>query len=167
VQAGPSGIKGIETIEDLAWVKSVVVEAVRPRGTSVLNADDANDPADAPPRRAGASRSSRSRRRRPESDRARPRRGRRPRRGARAGAGGGDIVIHDEGETVHLMRVAEIPATLDGLAEFNAANCAGGHRGLPSPWRAAPGDPHRALRPSRLLRAEPWRLNVFDGHGFR
>src|SRR6202000_642763 len=34
------GIKGIETVEDLASVKSVVVAAVARRGVSVLNADD-------------------------------------------------------------------------------------------------------------------------------
>src|ERR671933_2185957 len=34
------GLKGIETIDDLAWVKSLIVETVRPGGTSVLNADD-------------------------------------------------------------------------------------------------------------------------------
>lgn len=35
------GIKGIDTVQDLASVKSVVVEAVKRRGVSVLNADDA------------------------------------------------------------------------------------------------------------------------------
>mgnify|MGYP000902035562 CR=1 FL=1 len=34
------GIDGIETLEDLAFVKSLVVEAVKPDGHSVINADD-------------------------------------------------------------------------------------------------------------------------------
>lgn len=34
------GLDGIETIEDLAFVKALVVEAVKPDGYSVLNADD-------------------------------------------------------------------------------------------------------------------------------
>ncbi len=34
------GIDGIETLEDLAWVKSLVVETVQRKGVSVLNADD-------------------------------------------------------------------------------------------------------------------------------
>jgi cyanophycin synthetase len=40
VQPDHLGLKGIETVEDLAWVKSVVVEAVHRNGTSILNADD-------------------------------------------------------------------------------------------------------------------------------
>ncbi|WP_420853386.1 cyanophycin synthetase [Sphingomonas panacisoli] len=35
------GLKGIDTVDDLANVKSVVIEAVKRRGVSVLNADDA------------------------------------------------------------------------------------------------------------------------------
>lgn len=34
------GLKGIDTIEDLAAVKSVVVESVRRGGWSILNADE-------------------------------------------------------------------------------------------------------------------------------
>src|SRR5690606_29330773 len=34
------GQRGINTLEDIAWVKSVVVESVRKDGASVLNADD-------------------------------------------------------------------------------------------------------------------------------
>src|SRR5690606_15376817 len=37
---GSSGTQRVETVEDLADVKSVVVEAVRSGGCSVLNADD-------------------------------------------------------------------------------------------------------------------------------
>nr|WP_244627317.1 cyanophycin synthetase [Microvirga tunisiensis] len=40
IQPDHLGLKGIDTIEDLAWVKSVVVEAVHRNGTSILNADD-------------------------------------------------------------------------------------------------------------------------------
>jgi cyanophycin synthetase len=40
VTADHLGLKGIETVEDLANVKSVVVEAVRRDGFSILNADD-------------------------------------------------------------------------------------------------------------------------------
>ena len=34
------GLRGIETVEDLARVKRVVIDAVNRRGTAVLNADD-------------------------------------------------------------------------------------------------------------------------------
>ncbi|UBV44940.1 cyanophycin synthetase (plasmid) [Deinococcus taeanensis] len=40
VQPDHLGLKGIETLEDLAWVKSLIVEVVAENGTSVLNADD-------------------------------------------------------------------------------------------------------------------------------
>ena len=40
VSADHLGLKGVETIEDLAAVKSVVVESVANRGCSVLNGDD-------------------------------------------------------------------------------------------------------------------------------
>ena len=52
VTADHLGLKGIETVEDLASVKSVVVEAVRRGGHSVLNADDPLTVRMAPPRRA-------------------------------------------------------------------------------------------------------------------
>lgn len=40
VQEDHLGLKGIETLEDLAWVKSLVIETVAPSGYSILNADD-------------------------------------------------------------------------------------------------------------------------------
>jgi cyanophycin synthetase len=40
VQADHLGIGGLETVEDLAYVKSLIVELVRDNGFSVLNADD-------------------------------------------------------------------------------------------------------------------------------
>lgn len=40
VQEDHLGLKGIHTVEDLAWVKSLVVEVVSKHGHSILNADD-------------------------------------------------------------------------------------------------------------------------------
>ncbi len=40
VQADHLGLRGVETLEDLARIKSLVVEIVARNGTSVLNADD-------------------------------------------------------------------------------------------------------------------------------
>src|SRR5262249_12957723 len=40
VSADHLGLSGIETVEDLAFVKRLIVEVVRDTGTSVLNADD-------------------------------------------------------------------------------------------------------------------------------
>ena len=167
VQPDHLGLKGIETIEDLAWVKSVVVEAVRRDGTSVLNADDPNTVR--MQRRAGGRIAFFSLRGgddmpdflrkhiedgglavvREPSDR------------------GGDIVIHDDGDSLHLMRVAEIPATLDGMAEFNAANALAAIAVC-----HAHGVPHQVIRTGLStftvsFEQSPGRLNVFDGHGFR
>jgi cyanophycin synthetase len=40
ISADHLGLRGVETVEDLARVKQVVIEAVHRRGTAVLNADD-------------------------------------------------------------------------------------------------------------------------------
>src|SRR5262249_57279612 len=42
------GLRGVETVEDLARVKRVVVEAVAPTGAAILNADDSRVRAMAP-----------------------------------------------------------------------------------------------------------------------
>jgi cyanophycin synthetase len=168
IQPDHLGLKGIDTIEDLAWVKSVVVEAVHRNGTSILNADDPM--AVSLRRRAG---------------------GRLGYFSLRGGADmpdflrdhiedggfavvrepgvidGGEIVIHDDGDSIHLMRAAEIPATLDGLAEFNVQNALGAVA-----MAYAQGVPVNVIRMAlstftTSFEQSPGRLNVFDGHGFR
>ena len=42
ISADHLGLRGVNTLQDLADVKSVVVEAVPPGGHAVLNADDPN-----------------------------------------------------------------------------------------------------------------------------
>jgi len=168
IQPDHLGLKGIETIEDLAWVKSVVVEAVHRNGTSILNADD--------PMCVGMRR------------RAGGRIGYFSLRGGAdmtdflreyiedgglavvrepSAVDGGEIVIHDEGDAIHLMRAAEIPATLDGLAEFNVQNALGAVA-----MAYAQGIPLNIIRMAlstytTSFEHSPGRLNVFDGHGFR
>ena len=161
------GVKGVETVQDLAWVKSVVVENVSDRGTSVLNADDVL------------------------TARMRRRAGGRPAffslRGGEAmppflrshietgglavvreaDAAGGEIVVHQDGRRRPLMRAGEIPATLGGLAEFNVQNA------LAAIAMALGAG--STLQTVRLALAtfgtsyeqNPGRLNIFDGHGFR
>ncbi|HST94416.1 MAG TPA: cyanophycin synthetase, partial [Microvirga sp.] len=80
---------------------------------------------------------------------------------------GGEIVIHDDGDSVHLMRAADIPATLDGLAEFNVQNALGAVA-----MAHAQGVPATVIRMAlstytTSFEHSPGRLNVFDGHGFR
>jgi cyanophycin synthetase len=167
VQPDHLGLKGIDTIEDLAWVKSVVVEAVHRKGTSVLNADD---PITAAMRgRAGgriAFFSLRGGADMPDFLREHIADGglavvREP------SAAGGEIVIHDDGDVLHLMRAAEIPATLDGLAEFNVQNALGAVA-MAYAQGVLPKTIRMALSTfSTSFEQCPGRLNVFDGHGFR
>jgi cyanophycin synthetase len=168
VQPDHLGLKGIETVEDLAWVKSVVVEAVHRKGTSILNADD---PITARMHRRAGGRiayfSLRGGADMPGFLREHIEDGglavvREPGRVA-----GGEIVIHDDGDALHLMRAAEIPATLDGLADFNVQNALGAIA-MAYAQGVAPAIIRSALSTySTSFEQNPGRLNVFDGHGFR
>lgn len=161
------GLGGIETIEDLAEVKAVVVEAVQNRGWSILNADNSHT--------AGMAKVAggkicyftlRDQEVWPDFLT------RHVAQGGRAinrqkMADGWDIVIHEDHEAIYFMKVHEIPATFSGHAEFNVANAlaaiAMAHcHGLPlksvraSMRRFATGYDH-----------SPGRLNVHDAHGVR
>jgi cyanophycin synthetase len=167
VTADHLGLKGVDTLEDLAAVKSVVTEAVGRRGVSVLNGDDPLTLRMA--RHAGgrvcyftlqggeAMSASLGRHladgglvvaREPSSR-------------------GGELVIHDGGRRLSVLHADEIPATLQGLAEFNVANALaaiaiGYAQAVPLETIAA------ALRDFNSSHADnPGRFNVHDGHGFR
>jgi cyanophycin synthetase len=118
VSADHLGTGDIRSLEDLARVKSVVVESVKRSGASVLNADD-----------------------RLTARMARHARGRivwfsgNPGAAARApiaghiAAGGmavtaenGAVILHDGSNLSAVTRIVDIPATLDGTAEFNLLN---------------------------------------------
>jgi cyanophycin synthetase len=168
IQPDHLGLKGVDTIEDLAWVKSVVVEAVHRNGTSILNADD---PMVVSMRRRAGGRigyfSLRGGADMPDFLQEHIEDGgfavvREPGR-----SDGGEIVIHDDGDSIHLMRAAEIPATLDGLAKFNVQNALGAVA-----MAYAQGVPVNVIRMAlstytTSFEHSPGRLNVFDGHGFR
>lgn len=162
------GLKGVDTVEDLAWVKSVVVEAVHRKGTSILNADD---PMTVDMRRraggrigyfslhGGADMADFLREHIKDGGFAVVREPGRTE--------GGEIVIHDDRDSIYLMRAAEIPATLDGLAEFNVQNALGAVA-----MAYAQGVPVDVIRVAlstytASFEHNPGRLNVFDGHGFR
>jgi cyanophycin synthetase len=122
IESDHLGLKGIDTLDDLANVKSVVVEAVSRDGVSVLNADDPRTAALA--EHAGgrlAYFSVQGPQHRPAPLAAHLERG-----GlavvAEPGPSGGHIFVCEHGEREPLMAAATIPATLGGLAEFNVQN---------------------------------------------
>jgi len=110
IAADHLGLKGVDTLADLARVKGVVVRQVRRHGTSILNADDPYvrrmarhaggrvayftlaDPAGLASDLIATI----------ESD--------------------GTLVVLDDGRRVPIMRSAEIPATVNGTARFNVQN---------------------------------------------
>ena len=165
VQPDHLGLKGVETLEDLAAVKSVVIEAVSRRGVSVLNADDrltARMARHAGGRvcwfsmRGGADTSGFVLRHIAEGGRA-----------ALYDPADGRLTLHDAGEVHPLCRATDIPATLGGHAAFNIANAL-----------AAAAMAHAAgVTPERIAGAlsgfastyeqNPGRLNVRDAYGVR
>ena len=161
------GLKGINTIDDLADLKALVVETVRRGGTSVLNADDPLVRAKA--KRAGgrvAWFSLQGGSNMPQwlcehiDD------------GGMAvirepGEEGGCIVLHKDGRRELVIPAGAIPATLHGVAEFNIANaCAA------IAMAVAHGVPLITIRSAlssfqSTFEQNPGRLNVHDAHGFR
>lgn len=161
------GLKGIDTIHDLANVKSLIVETVKRRGTSVLNADDPLTRRMA--RRAGGRITWFSlnggddmagwlREHVEDGGTAVVR---------EPGEDGGRIVLHQNGRREIVMEAGTIPATLHGMATFNIANAlaatamAVAHEVPPLTIRSALGTFQSTYEQN------PGRLNVHDAHGFR
>jgi cyanophycin synthetase len=163
------GVKGVETVEDMARIKRLVVEVVERDGASVLNADD---PLVAKMRRRaggrliyfsmhGGSQASRLVREHVET-------------GGTAvvredGIGGDRIVVYEGGPTAyrHLMWAHEVPATLNGAARFNIENAlAATAIGL---GLGIPADTIREALATFVTdyKSNPGRLNVYDGLPFR
>jgi cyanophycin synthetase len=167
IAADHLGVRGVDTVQDLAWVKQVVVENVASGGVSVLNADDVLT---ARMRRRAGGRpaffSTRGGAEMPEFLR------RHVDEGGLAvvlerDTGGGEIVLHQDGRRRLLMRAAEIPATLGGLADFNVQNALAASA-MAIGGGAAPDAVRLALATfGTSFEQNPGRLNIFDGHGFR
>jgi cyanophycin synthetase len=167
VTADHLGLKGIHTVEDLAHVKSVVVEAVRRDGYSVLNADDPLVVKMA--RRAGgriiwfslcggAEMPPLVREHIDEGGMAVVR---------EPGEDGGTLVLYDDSRREFIMKAGDIPATLHGMAEFNVANALAAIA-----MALAHGVPILTIRSAMsqfrsTFEQNPGRLNVHDAHGFR
>jgi cyanophycin synthetase len=167
VTADHLGLKGIETVEQLANVKSVVVEAVRRNGYSILNADDPLCVKMA--RRVGGrlvwfslcGGAEMSPLVREHIDRGGSAVVREP------GTEGGLIAMYEDGRREFIMKAGDIPATLHGMAEFNVANALAAIA-----MALAHGVPILTIRSAMTnfrstFEQNPGRLNVHDAHGFR
>jgi cyanophycin synthetase len=168
VSADHLGLKGIDTLEDLAWVKSIVLEVVRRDGCSVLNADDAATVSMA--RRARGHLAYFSLRGGPDMpaflrehiDAGGLAVVREP------GPGGEEVIaVYDRGDRFRLMRVSAIPATLGGAAEFNVANALAAVAMTYSRGIALAKICNALSSFSTSFEQNPGRLNIYDGHGFR
>lgn len=164
VQPDHLGLKDIETVQDLARVKAVVVENVARRGVSVLNADDVLT---ARMRRHAGGRiaffSLRGGAEMPAFLR------------NHIQAGGlavvreddGLLVAHRDGRRIELLGQTAMPATLGGLAAFNVQNA------MAAAAMALGGDVDPAIVRAGLagfggdFAQNPGRLNVFDRHPFK
>lgn len=165
VQPDHLGLKGIDTLEDLAAVKSVVTESVSRRGVSVLNADDPLTLRMA--RHAGG------------------RVGWFSMRGGKDAPGfllkhvadgglaclhdaeTGAITVYDKGRIHPVCDAPEIPATLEGQASFNVQNALAA-TAMAYAAGVGPAAIAAALRTFRsTYEQNPGRLNVHDTSGFR
>lgn len=167
ITADHLGLKGVVTLEDLAAVKSVVVENVRRRGHSVLNADD--------PltlrmqRRSGGALvlfsmhggGDMSKAVRTHIDAGGMAVVREP------GRRGGRLVVHRHGQRSDLMAADEVPATVSGSAGFNIQNALAA-AAMTLAHGVAPSIVVEGLSTfTSSFEQNPGRLNLYDGHPFR
>lgn len=161
------GLRGIETVEDLARVKAVIVEAVHEKGWSILNADNPLTAAMAA--EAGGRICYFTTRARPDwpvflKDHVR--------RGGRAIAGGrstgtSDIVLYDGGAAFLVGRVEDIPATLQGLADFNVENALAASAMAICHGVSLPVIRSALATFGTSYEQSPGRLNIVDRNGYR
>lgn len=167
ITADHLGLRGVETVADLAKVKSVVTEAVGRRGVAILNGDDPMTLRIA--RHAGGRIAYFTLNGGPDMS---PFLQKHLAEGGLLAARepsiyGGDLVIRDGERRIAVMSAGDIPATLSGLADFNIANAlaallAGYAQRVPIETMV------RALRGFASSFADnPGRFNVHDAHGFK
>jgi cyanophycin synthetase len=164
VSADHLGLKGVETVEQMAEVKSLVIEVVSKNGYAVLNGDDPVVSALAPVTPGKPVYFSMSGRNRLVSDHIQA--------GGRAvglerGLNGYMITLYDNNQHIPVVYAHEIPATLDAQARFNIANALAATAiayGLGVPVN----DIRLGLQTfSASFQQIPGRMNVYDEHGFR
>ena len=165
VQADHLGLKGIDTLEDLAAVKSVVSESVGRRGISVLNADDLLVRRMA--RHAGGRVCWFSMGGLEEAWRFLRTHISEGGLAVLYEAGTGEIVLHQEGRATPVCRAADIPATLGGHAAFNVANALAAIA-MTHAVGVAPARAGAALASfASTYEQNPGRLNLHEAHGVR
>ena len=163
VQADHLGLKGVETLGQLAKVKRIVVEVAQ--GTAVLNADDAEC-------LAMADHTSADHLCYVTLDQRHPLVREHIRAGGRAvvleeGMNGDMITLYDGGAHMPLLWTHLIPATMEGRARHNVQNAMFA-AAIAHSMRASLDDIRHGLRTfdSTYFQA-PGRLNVFNEHPFR
>jgi cyanophycin synthetase len=166
VSADHLGLGGVNTIDDLAAIKSVVTESVARRGVSVLNGDDPLTRAMA--RHAGGRVCYFSLR----GDQLDADLQRHVDEGGRAAfretRGGRDtLVLYCDGRRTPLMRVGELGAALGGAALFNVENALAA-AAICHARGVAPKLIRMALASfTSSFEQNPGRMNIYDEHGFR
>ncbi|MFO0590657.1 MAG: cyanophycin synthetase [Polyangiaceae bacterium] len=164
VSADHLGLAGIETVEDLAYVKQLVVEVVRDGGTSVLNADDplvARMVDKAEGRIMYFARS-------PTNEIVRAH----VKKGGRAavieqGVNGDMLTIYDGDRHIPVTWTHLIPATLEGRAKFNVDNALAA-AAVAYSMGVSLDQIRQGLRTfTTSFFQAPGRCNVFDEHPFR
>jgi len=165
ITADHLGIKGIDTLDDLAAVKAVVSESVRRGGMSVLNADDPRTLAMT--RHAGGSVCFFS-----MSAARTGIVGEHIARGGRAvlreKIGGMDqIVLHEGGSSVPIIPVEGIPASLGGALSFNVQNALAAACSCLGLGLGPDAIGHALGSFTSSFEQNPGRFNIHDDHGFR
>ncbi len=164
VSADHLGLRGIDTLEDLAFVKRLVVEVVRDHGTSVLNADD--------PLVAAMKEKAEGRIMYFAMSAQNPIVREHVKEGGRAavleeGVNGQMLALYDGDRHIPVTWTHLIPATLEGKAKFNVQNALAA-----AAVAFSLGVPLESMRQglrtfSTSFYQAPGRCNVFDEHPFR
>lgn len=165
VQPDHIGLKGVDSLEDLAAVKSVVVESVSKGGVSILNADDPLTIRMA--RHAGGRIGWFSMRGGDQTP------GFLLKHVAEGGLAAlydpasGALDLHDRGQRHTLCHASDIPATLNGAALFNVQNALAA-AAMAYGAGVEPGRIGQALAEFRsTYEQNPGRLNLHEDHGFK
>lgn len=164
ISADHLGLRGIDTLEEMAKVKSLIIEVIKRDGWAVLNADD--------PLVAKLVTRTRAKPFYFSFDPANPLVREQVQVGGRAivvekGVNGDMVTLYDKGRHIPLLWTHLIPATLEGRAKFNVANAMAA-AALAYSLGISIENIRQGLRTfTTSFYQTPGRLNVFDEHPFR